>query len=80
MQDSLKDCELVCSINVDGVNKHYNSYKMRDLLKKRKEWEKIDVLFQIPAIESNNYEFALYFWNRSQDKLYYDDFAFKIYK
>jgi len=77
--DSIKNCELVLSINESGKNSYYKSYNIKDLLKLKKKWEKIELLFQVPQIQNSDYEFGLYIWNIDKNQLYVDDFGLKVY-
>jgi hypothetical protein len=77
--DKLNDCEIVVSINSKGQNIYYKSYNLKEILKQVETWEKVELLFNLPCVVDDNYEFALYIWNPRKSNIYFDDFEFKIY-
>lgn len=79
LKDTLNSCQIVVSINSNGQNIYSQSYDLNEYLKKKNTWENVKLLFQLPKIESNNYEFGIYIWNNGHNNLYYDDFSFKIF-
>ncbi len=76
---SVKDCEIICSINEEGKSKYYYSYPLKDIPGNTNEWSSLSLLFYLPAVSSKNYEFALYFWNKGKEQVFYDDITIKIY-
>jgi hypothetical protein len=50
-----------------------------NLIRQEEEWEKVSLLFQLPKIQNDDYEFAIFIWNTGKSELYYDDFGFSIY-
>jgi len=78
-KDTLNDCEIVVFINTKGQSVYYKSYNLKEILKAKNEWEKADLLFNMPRIDSEDNEFGIYIWNREKSNLFIDDFAFKIY-
>jgi len=79
LRDTIVNIEIIISINVNGKNTFYKSYNLKDLMQKQKTWENISLLFQLPKIQSNDYEFALFLWNTGKSEIYFDDFSFAIY-
>ncbi|MBN2347684.1 MAG: glycosyltransferase family 39 protein [Bacteroidales bacterium] len=79
LQDTIKNCEIVLTINENGQNTYYKSYNLRNLLKEKNSWEKVNLLFRIPRVKSRDYEFALYLWNTGHSELYLDDFGFELF-
>jgi hypothetical protein len=79
LSDTIVNSEIVISISVNGQNIFYKSYNLKDIIQKQKSWENISLLFQLPKIQSNDYEFALFLWNTGKSEIYYDDFSFAIY-
>jgi hypothetical protein len=79
LHDTIRDCGIVASLNVNGTNIYYKSYNLKDLLNKKNQWEEINLYYQLPRVESGFYEFALYIWNNGRNRLYYDDFGFSVY-
>lgn len=79
LRESPVDCELVVSIHADGQNIYYKSHDLEYLLKQKGAWEKVSLLFQLPEVQSDDYEFAIFLWNTGNSELYYDDFEFSIY-
>ncbi len=79
LQDTINNCEIVVSINESGKTTYYNSFKLQEFLKIKNKWESVDLLFLLPKVKSEDYEFALYIWNTGKNDLLIDDFGFKIY-
>jgi len=79
LQDTINNCEIVVSINENGKTTYYNSFKLQEFLKMKNKWESVDLLFLLPKVKSEDYEFALYIWNTGKNDLLIDDFGFKIY-
>ncbi|MBE9467356.1 MAG: glycosyltransferase family 39 protein [Bacteroidetes bacterium] len=79
LRDTIVNCELVVSINSNGQNIYYKSNNLKDLIKKEGEWENVSLIFQLPKVQSSDYEFAIFIWNTGKSELYYDNFAFSIY-
>ncbi len=77
--DSFTDVELVLSIHENGENIYYKTYNLKHLLKNKNSWEKVNLTFELPKVNRNDYEFSLFLWNTGNTKLYVDDFEFKIY-
>lgn len=73
------NCELVVSINSNGQNVYYKSYNLKKLIKQAGNWEQVSLIFQLPKIQADDYEFAIFIWNTGKSELYYDDFTFAIY-
>jgi hypothetical protein len=79
LKDTVINCEIVVSINENGQNVYYKSYNLKNLIKQEGAWEQVSLLFQLPKIQSDDYEFAIFIWNTGKSELYYDDFGFSIY-
>ncbi len=79
LKDSTINCEIVVSINSNDQNLYYKSTNLEDLIKHKGEWENVSVIFKLPKIQNNDYEFAIFIWNTGQSELYYDNFGFSIY-
>ncbi|NQY09433.1 MAG: glycosyltransferase family 39 protein [Flavobacteriales bacterium] len=78
-QEGINDIKLVIAIKEDGKKAYYMTKNFKNILKKEAEWEHVDLIFELPQVKSNNYEFALYLWNTSKSKMYIDDFGFEIF-
>lgn len=78
-KDSTANCELVISINEDGQRSYYQSFNINNLIKKTNKWEDVSLLFQLPKVLANNYEFAIYIWNPNRAELRFKNFGFKLY-
>ena len=77
--ETLNDCKIVVSISENGQNTYYKTYNLNDIIQHQKKWEKVDLLFQLPQVKSNDYEFSLFIWNTGKNDLFIDDFGFKIF-
>lgn len=73
------NCEIVVSIHENGKNVYYRSNNLQHLINTVNEWQKVSLVFQLPKIESNDYEFAVFLYNTGKSTLYYDDFSISIY-
>ena len=78
-QKELNNCEIVISINEEGENSYYKSFNLKELLNETNKWEKIDLIIQLPEIQSNDYEFSVYIWNRGKSNLFIDDFKLNLF-
>lgn len=67
------------SIYEAGQNIYYKSYNLQNLITQEGVWEQVSLLFQLPEITSDDYEFAIFIWNTGKSELYYDDFDFLIF-
>ena len=79
LSDGLNNCDIVVSVNEDGKNRYYQAYNLKRLVKSDKKWGRVDLLFQLPKVNSSDYEFALYIWNKENEVLFIDDFEFRLY-
>ena len=79
LRDSSISCEIVLSISENGQNTYYKSYNLQELINSENVWERVDLIYQLPHIKCEDYEFALFIWNKGESRLFIDDFAFKIY-
>ncbi len=79
LKDTVINCEIVVSINEIGQNIYYKSYNLKNLIKQDGAWEQISLFFQLPKIQGDDYEFAIFIWNTGKSELFYDDFGFSIY-
>jgi hypothetical protein len=79
LRNTAVDCEIAVSINANGQNVYYKSSNLKDLIKKKGEWEKVSLVFQLPKVQNKDYEFALFIWNTGKAELYYDNVEFSLY-
>ncbi|MBN2834180.1 MAG: hypothetical protein JXR48_04360, partial [Candidatus Delongbacteria bacterium] len=77
--DGANDCGIVVSISENGQNSYYKTFNLQNLLTKQGQWEKVNLIFQLPKVTSEDYEFGLYIMNSGKIELYIDDFEFKLY-
>jgi hypothetical protein len=75
----LNDCFIVASISTSNENIYYKSYNLSNLIKSGKSWEELNLLFQLPQVNKNDFEVDIYIWNRGRNLLYYDDFEIKLF-
>ncbi len=78
--DTIVNCEIVVAISSGEEIIYYKALNLKNLVSKRGVWEQVSLLIQLPQIQNNDFEFALYIWNTGQSELYYDDFIFAIYE
>lgn len=74
-----KDCEIVVSIKCKDKDVFYKSINIKDLLATKYTWQNTTLLFQIPKINTKDYEFSFFIWNTGRGELYVDDFRFMIF-
>ncbi len=79
MCDTIINCEIVVSINANGQNIYYKSNNLKDLIKTKGKWVNVSLIFNLPKIQSKDYELAVYIWNTGKSELYYDNFGFSLY-
>jgi len=73
------DCELVLSISTNGQNLYYRTTGLNNLIQHQGEWQDVTLVFNLPKIQADNFEFKLFIENRGNSDLYYDNFGFAIY-
>lgn len=78
-RDTISNVEVVVGMSENGKNTYYKSYNLQTLLKKQKQWEELLLLFQLPKVNSDDYELALHLWNIGRSELYLDDFEINVY-
>jgi len=74
LRDTIVNCEKVVSINSNGQNIYYKSNNLTDLIENEGALENVSQIFQLPKVQSNDYEFAIFIWNTGKSELYYDNF------
>jgi hypothetical protein len=79
LSDTIVNCELVIAINSNGQNLYYKSTNLNNLIRQDGEWENVSLIFQLPRVQSKDYDFAIFIWNTGKSELYYDNFGFTIY-
>ena len=79
LHDSISNVEIVVSINENGENSYYKSYNLQSFLKIKNKWEKVELMFQLPKVNSEAYDFAIFIRNKGKTELFIDDFGFKMY-
>jgi hypothetical protein len=79
LEDTLKNCEVIVTIDSSGQNVFYQSVELNGILKKINDWEKTELIFNLPRIDSDDYEFGIFIQNSGKNEMYIDDFSFKIY-
>ncbi len=73
------EIKLVISVTDNENNLYYKTYELERFLKQTDIWEKVDLIFELPKIENQNYEFTMFLWNVGENQLYIDDFEFIVY-
>jgi len=71
--------EVIVSIIENDKTLYYKTFNLQDLLKEKNVWEKVNLIFQLPKVNNNNYEFSLFIWNKGKTELFIDDFEFKLF-
>lgn len=74
-----KNFEVIVSIIEKGETRFYKSVNLGAILKKKNTWQKVNLLFYLPKVEADEYEFALYLLNKEKGELFVDDLNFKVY-
>jgi hypothetical protein len=77
--DHLIDCYIVVSVASTEGTIYYKSYNLANLLRLTNSWEQINLTFQLPIINTENYELGVYIWNSGHNNLYYDDIKIQLY-
>ncbi len=73
------DCNLVLAINSSEKTVYYQSYNLKELVRKQNTWQELDLKFQLPPISDNNCELVVYLWNTGKSEFLFDDFSLRIY-
>lgn len=74
-----KNFEVVVSINENGETTYYKAIDLSNILKYDNQWQKVNLLFYLPKITSDKYEFGLYLMNNGKGDLFADDLKFEVY-
>jgi hypothetical protein len=77
--EPLKDLYIVASISTPDKNIYYKSYDLAGLLTPGKTWQQIDLTFQLPQINENDFEVGIYIWNKGRNLTHYDDFEIQLF-
>jgi len=78
-EKQLNDCDIVVSIDENSRNTYYKRSNIKNLLSETGKWNKVELLFQLPQIKSEDYEFSIYIWNTGKNNFFTDDFSLKFY-
>jgi hypothetical protein len=79
LHSEMNDCEMIVAINSGKENLYYKSNNLKSLLKVKNQWEKIELIYQLPKVETDNYELGIYFYNTGKNKIFIDDLNFNIF-
>ncbi len=79
LQQDSKNCELVVSVNQEGENIYYKAYDISKLIPIDSTWNEVKLIYQLPQVNSDNYEFAFYLWNTGKKNLICDDVSLNFY-
>lgn len=79
LRNSVIDCDFIVAVNDGGQNVYYSPHNLKYYIKKQGEWEDVCLMYQLPKVQSENYELSIYFWNKWRNELYCDDFSFSVY-
>lgn len=77
--DTVTNTQIVVSVIDNGQNIYYKTYNLKNLINQKGEWAQVSLIFQLPKIQSNDYEFSIFIWNTGKSELFYDNFGFSIY-
>jgi hypothetical protein len=77
--DTISDIKVVVTISEDEIVKYYETANLQEMLNETGKWENISLIFRLPKVTSDNYEFKLYLWNTGRSELLFDDFGFWIF-
>lgn len=69
---------LVVKVNSNDKLVHYREFDLQKLPRKEKEWQSVELMFNLPRIDVENYEFSVYLWNPRESEMYYDDFRIDL--
>jgi hypothetical protein len=78
-QDQTK-AELVVALSAGGETVFYQSRPLAQQLTNQNQWEPISFVFMLPAVHHDEYELAVYLWNRDRSTLRYDDIDIRVYR
>jgi hypothetical protein len=70
---------LVIKINSNEKHIYYREFNLQDVLKAENEWQTVSLMFRLPKIETDNFEFSVYFWDPGKGELFYDDIKMEVY-
>jgi hypothetical protein len=79
LKDTVVNSEIVFEIKSNGKTIYYRSISVNKLIKYRNVWGRAFLVYQLPMVTTNDYEFAIYIWNPGKSNFYFDDFSFSLY-
>ena len=77
--EDLSNCQLAVSITENGKSIYFKSHDLSNMIKTYNNWEEHSLIFNLPKVNSDDYEFAVFIWNQGKNQLFYDDFGYHIY-
>lgn len=73
------ECEVCLSINTNGQTTYYKTARIREKIYNLNQWQKFNVIFQLPKINTKNYEIHIFISNIQKTELLTDNMEIKIY-
>lgn len=78
--DSCSNIDFVSSIIENSTNTYYKAISISSITKNLNNWQTLAIEYELPEIQSNDYEIAWYLWNKNRlSSLNYDNIYITIY-
>jgi hypothetical protein len=79
LNPNINEANIVTSVDSTGKNLYYSSFDLKYQMKKNNSWQKINLLFNLPPINSNPNILGVYIWNKGKNEILYDSLRVDIY-
>lgn len=77
--ENMNECNVIVSIKEGDESIYYKSVNISDSLDYIKEWERLELHFNLPQVKSQNHQMSLYLFNVGKNEMMVDDFGFQLY-
>jgi len=75
----LMDVELVIAIREQDKSTYYNSINLKPMLQPTPNWQEINLMYQLPLVQEEEYELTIFLWNTGKGELFVDDLSLRFY-
>jgi hypothetical protein len=76
----LNDVHIITVLSHDNQSYFYFPFMIGDYYKNKDQWQKLSLMFLLPACKSPDDVLSFYIWNRGKEQFNYDDVELTIFK
>lgn len=77
--EKVNDLFVVISLKENNNSVYYRVANLSEFFKSKDQWNKVEMRFELPKVNSEKYQLSVYLWNTGKNKIYYDDFAISLF-